>query len=411
MKPIIESFLDTDFYKFTMGRLIFELYQGVWVKYAFTNRTKKVRLAEHIAKRDLVEQLDYIRDKVRINNSGLHYLRGTNEYQERMFPEDYLLFLKGLKFPNYQLRENGGTYEIEFSGNWSETIYWETIALPIINELYNKSFLDKLSKFEKDVIYAQGKVRLAEKIKILKTRPELTFCDFGTRRRFSRKWHEYVVKTLAEELPDQFLGTSNVWLAMKYGLLPMGTSAHELFMVMSGILGGSDESVHASHNQVLQDWWKTYDRGLSIALTDTYGSDFFFRDMTEEQARNWKGLRQDSGDPIEFGEKAIKFYQNYGIDPRGKLIVFSDGLDIETIVKIYDHFKGRILVTFGWGTNLTNDLGLGALSVVIKTVEANTRGLVKLSDNIAKAIGRPEDIERYKKIFGYTSATYQECRY
>jgi nicotinate phosphoribosyltransferase len=200
-------------------------------------------------------------------------------------------------------------------------------------------------------------------------------------------------------------------MAMQYGLLPMGTMAHELFMVMAGMMAESDATIRASHNRVLQEWWAEYGSGLSTALTDTYGSDFFFRDMTAAQACVWKGLRQDSGDPIAFGEKAIAFYKRHGIDPRDKFIVFSDGLDLGTIVKLADHFAGRIRVSFGWGTNLTNDLGFEALSLVIKVIEANGRCTVKLSDNLAKATGNAPDIERFKQIFGHTVMTFEECRY
>jgi nicotinate phosphoribosyltransferase len=258
---------------------------------------------------------------------------------------------------------------------------------------------------------ATGTLRLAEKINILRARPDITFSDFGTRRRFSRSWQEYVIRVLAQEIPGQLLGTSNTAMAMQYGLLPMGTMAHELYMVMAGIMAESDATIRASHNRVLQEWWEEYGWGLSIALTDTYGSDFFFRDMTTAQARAWKGLRQDSGDPLAFGEKAIAFYERHGIDPRDKLIVFSDGLDLGTIVKLADHFAGRIGVSFGWGTNLTNDLGFEALSLVIKVVEANGRRAVKLSDNLAKATGDAPDIERFKRIFGYTVTTFEECKY
>ncbi len=271
--------------------------------------------------------------------------------------------------------------------------------------------MSQLSRFKRDLVFATGKTKLAQKIEVLKQQQSpITFADFGARRRFSREWQYYVVKVLAEELPDQLLGTSNTKIAMDYGLLPIGTSAHEMDMVMSGIMHGSEEEVRASHNQTLQDWWDQYGWGLSIALTDTYGTDFFFRDMTPEQARNWKGLRQDSGDPFEFGEKAIRFYKSHGIDPGERLVIFSDGLDVTTIINLAAHFRGRIKVSFGWGTNLTNDLGFPTLSLVIKTVEANGYGLVKLSDNLAKAIGKPEDIERFKKIFGHTITTYKECK-
>lgn len=410
-EPIIQSLLDTDFYKFTMGQLVFRKYRDVPVRYGFKNRTRLVAIARHIKEEDLRRELDHVRD-LKLTKTEIHYLRGTNEYQDRMFAEDYLQFLEKLELPSYTLERDGGTYKLEFAGPWSQAIYWETFALSIINELYYRSLLEKMSQLEREAVKATGIVRLAEKVKILKENPEVTFSDFGTRRRFSREWHEYVVKTLAKELSaKQFVGTSNVYLAMQYGLLPMGTSAHEMFMVMSGKMRGSEDQIRQSHNEVLRAWWAQYGWGLSIALTDTYGSDFFFRDMTAEQARVWKGLRQDSGDPIVFGEKAIAFYRKHGVDPTTKLIVFSDGLDMSAMLKIAKHFSGRIKVTFGWGTNLTNDLGLLALSLVIKVLEACGYDTVKLSDNLAKAIGKSESVELFKKIFSYNVTTEQECRY
>jgi len=408
--PIIESLMDTDFYKFTMGRVVFERYHDVQVQYGLTNRTKTVRLGEHISLEQLREELDHVR-KLRFNNSELHYLRGTNEYSERMFPEAYLEHLKNLSLNECRIEEYERNIVLVPAGNWSTEIYWETIVLPIIDQLYFESLTKNMSRFERETIYAEGQRRLLDKIRLIRQYPGLTFSDFGTRRRFSRKWQDYVVSVLAEELPGQFVGTSNVYLAMKYGLMPIGTSAHEMYMVLAGIMGETDEGLLTSHNKVLRDWWETYGWGLSIALTDTFGTDFFFRDMTEVQAGDYKGLRQDSGDPITFGEKAISFYENYGIDPRGKLLVFSDGLDVEIMVNLYERFKDRIRVTFGWGTNLTNDLGFKALSLVIKAIRANGRGLVKLSDNIAKAIGDPKDIERYKRVFGNNVNFVKECRY
>ncbi len=415
MNYIIESLLDIDFYKFTMGQLIFHRYPDVPVKYALKVRTKNVRLATHISEADLRRELDHVQT-LRFKNSELHYLRGTNEYSDRMFKEDYLEFLKNLALPYYALVRVGDDYELTFEGLWAETIYWETIALAIINELYYRSLMSEKTPFEQEVVYATGKMRLAEKIKKLRANRQITFSDFGTRRRFSREWQEYVVKIFVAEVPKQFLGTSNVLLAYKHNLLPMGTAAHELDMGVSGIMHGSDEEIRASHNKVLRDWWDEYGFGLSIALTDTYGSDFFFSDMTKEQAEKWKGLRQDSGDPIEFGEKAIRFYKNHGIDPRAKFIVFSDGLDVDLMIKITNHFRNRIKfaffkTTYGWGTNATNDLGPDPISMVIKLVESCGHGTVKLSDNLAKAMGKPEDIERFKKIFGCTTTLNEECKY
>ena len=407
---IITSLLDIDFYKFTMGQLVLHRYPDVLVRYAFKNRTSSVKISEFVSEEDLRHELDEAR-KLRFNNSELHYLRGTNEYGGRMFEEDYLEFLRGFELPEYRLEVVDGELVIEVAGRWCETIYWETIILAIVNELYNDALMSRLSRFEREAVQAEGVLRLKRKIKKLRAKPKLRFSEFGTRRRFSGEHQDYVVGVLAEEIPEQLLGTSNVLLAMKHGLLPMGTSAHEMPMTMTGIMHGSDDEILASHNRALQDWWDEYGWGLSIALTDTFGTDFFFRDMTKEQAHDWKGLRQDSGDPMVFGKKALAFYEGHGVDPKDKLLIFSDGLDVDTMIRIHGEFSEAIGVTFGWGTNLTNDVGFAPLSLVVKIVEANGHGAVKLSDNMAKAIGSSEDIERFKRIFGHTDTTFEECKY
>lgn len=408
--PIIESLLDVDFYKFTMGQMVFLRYPDVPVTYALTNRTREIRLASVVDEVELREELDHARS-LRFNNSELHYLRGTNEYGDRMFSEDYLDFLRGLALPEYELDQVDGSFQLSFTGLWSHAIYWETIALALLSELYYRSLMRKLSTFEKDLVYAEGKMRLANKIRVLREHPQIEFVDFGTRRRFSREWQYYVDRTLAEELPEQFPGTSATESALRHGLVPMGTSAHELYMVMSSIMNESDDRIRASHNQVLKDWWELYGWGLSVAVTDTYGSEFFFRDMTASQARAWKGLRHDSGDPLEFGERAIRFYEDHGIDPKEKLVIFSDGLELDTILGLSERFHGRVKLSFGWGTNLTNDMGFDPIAIVVKAVEACGIRTVKLTDNLAKATGSKEDIERFKRIFGHRHEHIEVLRY
>jgi len=411
-KPIIESPLDTDIYKHTMGQFVFLRYPDVPVRYAFKNRTKSVKLGKLIDLGQLREELDHFRDDISYNNSELHYLRGTNEYQERMFVEPYLEFLKKLKLPDYDLEIVDDEIRLEFPGKWSEAIYWEVPALSIVNELYTRSVMAPFSRFGKELVYAEGRRCLAEKIKILRKRPNsITFVDFGTRRRFSRDWQRYVIGVLIEELPNQFRGTSNVKFAMDAGLVPMGTSAHELNMVMTAVMHGSDEEIRLSQQKVLQDWWDQYGWGLSIILPDTYGSKFTFNTVTAEQARCWKGFRHDSGPPQRFAKWAIEFYKKHNINPKEKLLIFSDGLCVETMIGAADYVNNRIRFTFGWGTNLMNDLGIDPVSIVVKPVEANGIGLAKLSDNPGKAIGRPEDIEEVKRIFEYDGGVYEKCIY
>lgn len=208
-----------------------------------------------------------------------------------------------------------------------------------------------------------------------------------------------------------YAGTSNVMFSMQDGTDPKGTFAHELYMVLAAITGmlDNDEGLRGSHNEVLQKWWDLYGRDLSIALTDTFGSGFFFEDMTCEQSAAWKGLRHDSGDAIIFGERAVRFYDEHCVDPTKKLVLFSDGLDVDEIVRIFEHFVGRIISAFGWGTTLTNDLGFPTLSIIVKVLMAGGFNTVKLSDNIAKAMGTDGDIDRYKRVFGYNVDFFKEC--
>ena len=402
MRPIITSLLDIDYYKLTMAQLAFTFFRQIPVTFGFKNRTKTVSLPKFIKEKDLRKQLEMARAINGVTEEEAEYLLNIG------FSGKFVLFLTTLRLPDYKLTTTESGYEITFSGFWPEVTFWETICLDIVNELYYRTLLKNMSRAQRMAVYAEGRQRLEKKIRTLEENPEIRFLEFATRRRFNRQQQEYVLTRLIRRVPNQIIGTSNVKLAMKYGIKAVGTFAHEMYMIFSGIFR---EDLRDSHNKVLQYWWEFYGWPLSTALTDTYGSDFFFRDMTPEQARNWRGLRQDSGDPVEFGEKAIAFYERIGIDSRTKTIVFSDGLDVEKIVMLHNHFKGRTMALFGWGTDLSNDMGIAPLSLVVKATEANGHSLVKLSDNVAKAMGRPEDIKLFKQVFGYDTNFSEECRY
>ena len=410
-EPIVQNLTDTDFYKFTMGQFIFNNFRDVLVKFGFKNRTTSVPLARIIPEARLREELDHVRT-LRFTNTELHYLRGTNEYQDRMFQEPYLKFLESLRLSNYNLEYRGDNIDLSFGGPWCESSPWEIHGLGIIAELYAREMAKKHSAFGKDVIYAEGKRRLWAKIQLLKENPQVKFSEFGTRRRFSRDWQDYVVAALAEELPaTQFRGTSNVFLAQKYGLLPMGTNAHELQMVIAGLMDDDDESLRNSQNQMLDLWWKQYGEALAIFLPDTYGSASFLKIVTEEMLRTWKGPRQDSGDIYAEGERWIRKYKRLGIDPMTKMQIPSDGLIVPVMIKAEEYFRNRFPTSFGWGTDATNDLGFSPLSLVIKAISANGKGLVKLSNNPAKAIGSTEDVKRYMRVFGYSRHRTVACKY
>ena len=398
--PIIQSLLDIDYYKFTMGQMVYLRYRDVPVTYALANRSRNIQPFSVVDRDELREELDYVQS-LRLNTREIEFLRASKQYGENLFQEDYLQFLRDLKLPEYSLIEDEDGFELVFQGPWATAIYWETLALSVITELYYRNLMREFTIGKRESVFSEGRTRLEEKIRILSENPEIQIVDFGTRRRFSREWQHYVDQTLAEALPKQFAGTSSTESAMLYGLIPIGTFAHELYMVMSSIMNDSEESIRYAHNKVLEDWWSLYGRELSIAVTDTFGSAFFFRDMSPRQARDWKGLRHDSGDPFAFGERAIRFYEFNGLDPREKLLIFSDGLDLTTILGLEQRFRGRIKRSYGWGTNLTNDVGLEPISIVVKAIEADGVPTVKLSDDRSKTTGKEKNIKRFMKIFDH----------
>ena len=229
-KWIINSLLDLDYYKLTMAQIAFYLFPFIPVVFGFTNRTKKVQIANFVKIKDLRAELDHVRT-LRLNDKEAKYL------QERPgIKQKFVNFLRNLQLPEYKLEEVDGQYFIEFSGNWPEVTLWETFCLSILNELYYRALLKRMARSERRKVYVEGKKRLEKKIAILIKNPQLIFTEFGTRRRFSEDWQRYVVKRLAESLPaTQFLGTSNVKLAMDLNLTPIGTFAHEMYMIFSGI--------------------------------------------------------------------------------------------------------------------------------------------------------------------------------
>jgi len=301
--------------------------------------------------------------------------------------------------------------EIEFRGDWPIATWWEVPALATINELYFKGLM-KAQGLNPSEVWENGEWILREKANMLKDYPELKFVDFGTRRRFSQEWHRHVIEMCLDLMPNNFIGTSNEMMAMELGIPAVGTMAHECPMGYSRLFGNSDVALRDSHHIFLQDWWEFYGETLSIALTDTFGSGFFFDTFTPEQADNWRGLRQDSGDPFAFGHAAIAFYKGHGIDPKEKTIVFSDGLTFEKMIALWTEFHDKFNVVFGIGTNLTNDMGCGLdpLSIVIKLAEINGLGTVKFSDNSAKAMGSDYNVKRFKEVFEHDDDYFEACK-
>jgi nicotinate phosphoribosyltransferase len=402
--PIVRSLIDTDFYKLLMCQSIFRNKPETTVTFSLINRSSSVRLAELIDEGELREQLDHVRS-LSLSRGESTWLRGNMFYGKRqMFRPDFMEWFEGLRLPPYHLEKRDGQYELTFEGKWPEVMLWEIPALAVLMELRSRAVLKGMGKFELQVLYARAMTRLWEKIERLKALDTLKIADFGTRRRHSFLWQDWCVQAMQEGLGDKFIGTSNCRIAMKRDIEAIGTNAHELPMVYSA-LANSDAELAQAPYQVLADWHEEHDGNLRVILPDTYGTEGFLRNAPDWLAA-WTGIRIDSGDPTAGAETAIRWWKARGEDPTQKLVIFSDGLDVEKIEELHRKFHGRVKVSFGWGTMLTNDFRglagdrLAPFSLVCKAVSANGRPTVKLSDNPNKAMGPQEEIARYKRIFG-----------
>ncbi|MBD8545878.1 nicotinate phosphoribosyltransferase [Sphingomonas sp. CFBP 8760] len=407
LDPIVRSLLDTDFYKLLMLQMIRHLYPDVQATFTLINRSRTVRLADTIDEGELRAQLDHART-VRFAKKELIWLAGNSfAGQERMFAPDFLAWLADFQLPDYDLRRVDGQFELQFAGPWTHTTMWEIPALTIVNELRSRAAMRDMGRFTLDVLYARAKARLWDKVERLRALPDLVLSDFGTRRRHGFLWQRWCVEAVKEGLGDRFIGTSNVLLAMDNDLEAIGTNAHELPMVIAA-LANDDAELRAAPYRVLDEWRRHYGGNLLIALPDAFGTAAFLADAPDWVA-DWTGFRPDSAPPIAAGDEIIRWWQAHGRDPAGKLLIFSDGMDVGSIEATYRHFDGRVRTSFGWGTNLTNDFrgcapdgttGLEPISLVAKVTSANGRPAVKLSDNPAKATGDPAEIARYLRVFG-----------
>jgi nicotinate phosphoribosyltransferase len=407
LDPIVRSLLDTDFYKLLMLQMIWGLYPDVQATFTLLNRTRRVRLGDEVDESELREQLDHART-LRFSKKEMIWLAGNSFYgRKQIFAPEFLAWLQDFRLPDYDLRREDGQFVLDFHGPWTHTSMWEIPALAIINELRSRAALKAFGRFALDVLYARAKAKLWAKVERLAKLPELRISDFGTRRRHSFLWQRWCVEALKEGLGEAFIGSSNVLLAMDSDLEAIGTNAHELPMVLAA-LAGDDAELRDAPYRVLQDWQRYYAGNLTIVLPDTFGTAAFLRTAPAWVA-DWTGFRPDSAPPIEGGEMIMAWWRAHGQDPRDKLLVFSDALDTDTIEKTYRHFVGKVRMSFGWGTNLTNDFSgcapkpnpaLDAISLVCKVSSANGRPAVKLSDNPNKAIGTADEIARYLRVFG-----------
>ncbi len=402
--PIVRSLIDTDFYKLLMCQSVFRNKPDTVVTFSLINRSQNVPLARLIDEGELREQLDHIRS-LSLSRGESTWMRGNTFYGKRqMFTPAFMDWFEALRLPAYHLEKVGDQYELTFEGTWPEVMLWEIPALSVLMELRSRAVVNALGKFELQVLYARAMTKLWEKIEALRGLDDLRVADFGTRRRHSFLWQDWAVQAMTEGLGHAFVGTSNCLIAKNRDLEAIGTNAHELPMVYSA-LARDDAALARAPYDVLRDWQDEHDGNLRIILPDTYGTEGFLRNAPEWLA-GWTGIRIDSGDPATGAERAISWWKAHGEDPCEKLIIFSDGLDVDKIRQLHTQFKGRVRVSFGWGTLLTNDFrglteadGLAPFSLVCKALAADGHPTVKLSDNPNKAMGPEAEIARYKRVF------------
>ena len=384
---MISSILDNDFYKFSMHHAVITSFPRAKAKYNFINRGKTI-FPDGFAER--------LKNEVQ-KMSNLQLSEEEKIFMEKKckyLPPTYFDFLKGYKYnpDEVEISQTKGNLKIKIEGYWYRTILWEVPLMAIISELYFEMTKPEIYSNEKIIEIIDNKIKTFNDLNIL-------FADFGTRRRFSFDNHDLVVRRLKENSKN-FVGTSNVLLAYKNNITPIGTHAHEWFMFHAAKFG-----YKISNKLALENWVKIFRGDLGIALSDTFTTEAFFQAFDTKLAKLFDGVRQDSGDPIEFGYKVIEHYKSLNIDPTTKTIIFSDALNPSKVKEIAKEFKGKIKFSFGIGTNLTNDVGAKPLNMVIKITEALPEGkkwipTIKLSDSKGKYSGDSETIKRAKADLG-----------
>lgn len=379
---IIDSILDNDLYKFTMQHAVIKLFPRAKAQFSFVNRGKTAFpdgfAAAVQTEIDAMANLKLSKKEKLFLEEACYYL-----------PPTYLDFLQGYRFSPSEVlvTQHGGELSIEIEGYWYRAILWEVPLMAIISELYFKLTKQEPNKLEWRV---NQTVEKAKQYKAL----GISFADFGTRRRFSKENHALVIETLKAHSGMSFIGTSNVHFAHLYDIKPIGTHAHEWFMFHAAKYG-----YKLANQLALDNWVDVYRGDLGIALSDTFTSDVFFQSFDTKLAKLFDGVRQDSGDPLVFADKTIAHYRKLHIDPKAKTIIFSDNLKPETVAEITEYCKDKIRISFGIGTNLTNDVGVAPLNMVIKLTAARPEdydhwiGTVKLSDSKGKYTGSEAAVE------------------
>jgi nicotinate phosphoribosyltransferase len=370
---IIQSLLDTDLYKFTMMQVVLHRFPGAQVEYTFKCRTPNIHLA-HFTE-EIQQEINAL-CMVRLSKGELEYLRSL-----RFIKSDFVDFLDLFHLQSHYITltpQPDDTLNITVKGPWLHTILFEIPVLAIVNEVYFRNTVGAVDT-QKAAAIAQSKIELITKNPSL---DGLVIADYGTRRRFSKAWHEQALIQLKRELGAQFAGTSNVMFAMRQGLTPLGTMAHEYLQACQAL----GPRLRDSQVFGFEMWAKEYRGDLGIALSDVYGMSAFLRDFDLYFCKLFDGARHDSGDPLEWGERLIAHYETMRVDPKTKTLVFSDGLNIPKVIELYQRFAGRAKLAFGVGTNLTNDVGVAPIQIVMKMTRCNGQPVAKVSDSPGKTM-------------------------
>ena len=383
LSPCVVSLLDTDLYKFNMNQVMFHKHTNLNGTYIFKCRNKDVTFTEEMVE-EINAQIDHL-CTLSFTDEELDYLGSL-----RFIKSDYIEFLRLWRplrrYVTCNTKAENGLH-LEVNGPLFSVMQFEIYLLEIVNEVYFRMKYDYIE------LVNSAKKRLVGKMTGFRADIyDFKFAEFGCRRRLSREWQDYVVTELVKD--PHCVGTSNVYLAMKYGVTPIGTYAHEFVQMYQGVPG---IQMAYTNKVAMEEWFDEYQGDNGTALTDTLGTDLFLRDFTKLQALCYTGVRHDSGDPIEWGEKIIAHYEKLGIDPMTKTLLFSDGLDFDRAQSIYNHFRGRIKVSFGIGTYLSNDTYAEPLNIVIKLQYVNGHPVAKISDTPGKAMCQDEGYLDYLK--------------
>jgi nicotinate phosphoribosyltransferase len=379
----VPSILDNDLYQFTMSQYAWRFAPARQVRYRFRNRTFAVPLGETLDLDELGRRLERV-SAIAVDDGDVEALRSLGH-----FDEDWLTWLRTVdRLPAVEVGVVGGHLELTYEGPWPVAIFLETPVLATVTELFGERFGDPT---------AEGDRRLDVKIRHLQAHPHLRFMEFGTRRRFGAAWQAHVVARLLDEVPTAVLGTSNVALAVASGIPALGTMAHQLFMVATALeLAGGGTDLVAPSLAVLDRWAGMFP-DLRTLLPDTYTTPALLA-AADRPLAAWPGVRIDSGDPRAIATDVLRWWEAADEDPQEHTIVFSDGLDLRAMDLLHDAFSPSTGVSFGWGTNLTNDVGPSPLSLVIKPDAVDGIPCVKLSDDLAKATGDRAEIGRYLSL-------------